>query len=329
MENEKISIIVVVYNEEKLIKACLNALINQDYPKEDYEIVVVNDGSTDNTLEAIEKKQKEAKEKGTDIKIINLERNHGRMMARKIGAKNAKYNKLLFIDSRCIAEKDILKNIKRIGYQPVVGNPIIDFKRSAFDRFGWLIRKKLYSSHFGKSFKPVYITKDNFDKMPKGTTIFFCDKELFLSSQLEDKSKDVSDDTKLLWNIVQKKKILRRSDVKVTYLSRTSLRKELKHTFERGPKFVDYYLSPKKKYFWLFIFLPIIALIFTIALIFINLTYFLYWLGFLILVWIFISVWLAENIKDFLIVFSLLPIMEFSFGLGILKGLLLKLLKKY
>jgi len=111
MPKMKISIIVPVYNEEKLIAECFNALINQNYPKEDYEIVVVNDGSTDNTLEVIKRKQKEAKEKGVEVEIVNLERNQGRVIARETGAKHAEYNNLLFIDSRCVADKNILKNI--------------------------------------------------------------------------------------------------------------------------------------------------------------------------------------------------------------------------
>jgi len=321
----KISIIIPVYNEEKLTRECLASLINQDYSKEDYEIVVVNDGSTDNTLETIKKKQKESEEKSVKMKIVNLERNQGRVIARETGAKNAKFDNILFIDARCIADKKILKNLKKINYQPIVGNPTIDFRRSAFDRFNWLIRKKLYSFCFGENFKSCYITKDNFDAIPKGTTIFFCDKELFFSSQLKDKSEGASDDTRLLWNIVQKKKILKHPNIKVTYLSRVSLKKEVKHTFERGPKFVDYYLNLRMKYFWLFIFFPIATLIFTVILIFFNLTNFLYWLVFLILIWIFSSIWIAENVKDFFIVFYFLPIIGFSFETGILKGLLFKL----
>lgn len=329
MQKMKISIVIPVYNEEKLIAECLDALINQDYPKKDYEIVVVNDGSTDNTLGVLKRKQKEARGKGLKVKIVNFEINKGRVIARRTGAKDAKYNNLLFIDSRCVADKKILKNIRNIDYQPIVGNSIIDFRRSTFDRFNWMIRKKIYFPYFGERFEPVYITKDNFDKIGKGTGALLCDKKLFLSSQLESRSKNISDDTKLLWNIVQKKKILRHPDVKVKYLSRTSLKKEIKHTFQRGPKFVDYYLTHRKRYFWLFIFLPIIGLIFTITLIFINLTYFLYWLWFLILIWILISIWLAKNVKDFFIAFSFLPIVVLIFEIGILKGVLLKLVRRY
>ena len=325
----KISIIVPVFNEERLIVGCLDSVINQDYPKRNYEIIVVNDGSTDNTLTAIKRKQKEAEKKSVKIKIVNLERNQGRVIARETGATNSKYNNLLFIDSRCITDKNVLKIVKSSNYQPIIGYVSDRRNRSVFDRFNCLIRKIKYSSHFEENFKPVYITKDNFDEMGKGTGIFFCDKELFLHSQLKDITKYGSDDTKLLWNIVQKKKILIHPDVKVTYLSRTSLKKEIKHTFERGPKFVDYYLHLRKRRFWLFIFFPIATLILTIILTFFNLTYLLYWLGFLILILILSSIWISENISDFFVVLTILPIIGFSFELGILRGLILKLLRKY
>ncbi len=52
MSNSKIllSIIIPVYNAEKFIHDCLNSLLNQDISAEEYEIICVNDGSTDNSL---------------------------------------------------------------------------------------------------------------------------------------------------------------------------------------------------------------------------------------------------------------------------------------
>jgi len=322
----KISIIVPVYNGEETIEECLNALANQDYVKKNYEIIVVNDASTDRTPEIISNVGKKAEKAGIPFKYIRNQEREGRLFARINGAKEATHNLLLFIDSRCIANLDLLKNIKKIDYQPIVGNPSVKSVNS-ISRFYWLIRKKMYHSYFGMRFEPTYIEKDNFEKIAKGTGIFFCNKELFLSSQPRNRGKYVSDDTKLLRNIVQKKKILKHPDIKVTYLPRHSLKEEIKHTFQRGPKFVDYYLDLRKEKFWMFIFLPLFLSILTITLILINFTFFLYWLSLSIFIYVSISIWLSRNIKDFFIVIALLPIVGFAFEMGILKGLALKMLE--
>lgn len=324
----KISLIIPVYNEEKIVNRCLEALIKQNSPSKNYEIVVINDGSTDKTLKSLKRKKIEANQRNLKFKIINLKTNQGRIIAREIGAKKAKYNHLLFVDSRCIANKNILKALAKINYQPIICNFAIDYRRSALDRFNHLFRKKLYSPYFGQKFKPIFITKSNFDEIPKGTGAFFCHKRLFLSCQLKDKEKGLSDDPKLLWNIVQKKKILKHPSIKFTYLARNSLKKTLFHTFERGPMFVDFYLNPKKKRFWLFILLPILTLTLSSILIFTNSVYFTYWLAFLLLIWIVISFWLSEKFKDFFISFVYFPLFAISFQSGIFKGLFLKLCGK-
>jgi len=160
---------------------------------------VVNDGSTDGTESNV--KCQMSNVKTPEIKLINLKPNQGWIIARETGAKNAKYDNLLFIDSRCIADREILKKIKDINYQPIVGNAIINQNKSIFDRFGALFRKKLYDAeYFGENFKPIYITPENYDDIPKGTMILFCDKTLFLSSQPENKSRWISDDIRLLRN---------------------------------------------------------------------------------------------------------------------------------
>ena len=322
----KISIIVPVYNGEETIEECLNSLINQDYMKKDYEIIVIDGASTDRTPEIASDVSKKAEEVGISFKYIRNQEREGRLLARINGAKEATHNLLLFIDSRCIAHRDLLKKIEDIDYEPIVGNPLVKFDNSV-SRFYWLIRKRLYRSYFGEKFEPVYMEKENFDKIGKGTTIFLCNKELFLSSQPESGTPYVSDDTKLLWNVVRKKKILKHPDVKVTYLPRHSLREEIGHTFQRGPKFVDYYLDLRKQRFWMFIFSPLFLSILTISLLLINFTYFLYWLSLSMFIHVSISIWLSKNIRDFFIVVALLPIVGFAFEMGILKGLTLKMLE--
>lgn len=49
----KFSIIIPAYNMELYIAECVGSLVNQDFPKEEYEIIVVDDCSTDKTLEKL------------------------------------------------------------------------------------------------------------------------------------------------------------------------------------------------------------------------------------------------------------------------------------
>ena len=65
-KSKLISVIVPVYNQEKFIGRCIRSLLVQNIPKEQYEIIVVNDGSTDKTEYAL-------KIFSEDITIVNIE----------------------------------------------------------------------------------------------------------------------------------------------------------------------------------------------------------------------------------------------------------------
>lgn len=84
-----VSIIVPAYNEEDHIAKCLDSLLSLDYPKDEYEIIVANDGSTDKTAEIVEK---------FPVKLINLKK-VGQSKARNAGVEAAKGEILAFIDA--------------------------------------------------------------------------------------------------------------------------------------------------------------------------------------------------------------------------------------
>jgi glycosyltransferase involved in cell wall biosynthesis len=88
-----LSIIVPAYNVAPYIEKCIRSLENQDISKEDYEIIVVNDGSPDNCKEIVEGLQKEF----ANITLINQE-NQGVSMARNNAIAIAKGTYILPID---------------------------------------------------------------------------------------------------------------------------------------------------------------------------------------------------------------------------------------
>lgn len=90
-ERPKVSVIVAAYNIENYINRCIESLVNQTLY--DIEIIVVNDGSTDNTLNNIEQYSKQDHR----IKVINKS-NEGLVAARKSGFEIANGEYVLFVD---------------------------------------------------------------------------------------------------------------------------------------------------------------------------------------------------------------------------------------
>lgn len=102
----KLSIIVPVYNVEKYIHQCLDSCISQDIDKDNYEIIIVNDGSQDNSVSVAKHYEKNH----TNIRIVNRD-NGGLSAARNTGLQNAKGKYVWFVDSDDWIEKYILKDL--------------------------------------------------------------------------------------------------------------------------------------------------------------------------------------------------------------------------
>ena len=101
--NELVSIIIPVYNGEKYLEECIESIRNQTY--EDLEIIIVNDGSTDNSLNIIKKIQ----EQDDRIVIIDKE-NEGVSVGRNTGLKKTTSDFIMFVDCDDTLEKDAIEN---------------------------------------------------------------------------------------------------------------------------------------------------------------------------------------------------------------------------
>ena len=110
-----VSVIVCSYNGGKTLEACLDSLGRIDYP--DYEIILVDDGSTDNTATIAAR--------FPEIRYIH-QSNHGLSHARNTGAAAARGEVFAYTDSDCMADKDWLRYLigtLRSGAYAGVGGP--------------------------------------------------------------------------------------------------------------------------------------------------------------------------------------------------------------
>ncbi|MEW6295911.1 MAG: glycosyltransferase [Candidatus Diapherotrites archaeon] len=102
---EKVSVIIPFYNSEKTIVKCLQGLERQHF--NEFNVILVDDGSTDKSLELINEFEKKSRLK---IKILKI-KHRGPAGARNFGAKKSKAGIIVFLDSDCIAPQDFLKKI--------------------------------------------------------------------------------------------------------------------------------------------------------------------------------------------------------------------------
>ena len=313
----KYEVIVPVYNGEEVIEACLESLTRQEHAVigKDYSVLVIDDGSTDRTVEIAGR---------FPVKIISLGENHGRIIARMTGAKNARADRLLFVDSRVTIGPGLIASLSQFDSNPaVIGVDEAPKSRgSIFERIFFLIRRKYYGKqNYPFQEKDLLITTENFKRSPKGTTILLMDRDLFLRLIPERTGKDVNDDTLLFHNLVFREGIglLRSPKLKIEYDPTRRFFPLLKWLYERGIRFADFYF-PKGGYFHkhFLIFLSLAAAFFTaIFLLPAHLSLVALWV--LWVLYLFLCVWLSETVLDFPILFFGLPVILFSFGAGVLK----------
>ena len=105
----KVSIIVPVYNVSNYLGKCLESLVNQSL--KDIEIIVINDGSTDNSLEIA----REYEKKYSNILTVYSQNNGGLSDARNHGLKYAKGKYIAFVDSDDYVKKDMFLKLYNYG----------------------------------------------------------------------------------------------------------------------------------------------------------------------------------------------------------------------
>lgn len=98
----KVSVIIPCYNQEKYIADCLESVLAQTF--DDYEAIVIDDGSTDNSIKIVEEYQK----KSNKIRLIRQE-NQGVVTARNNAIKQAKGKYIYPLDADDIVHRDVLR----------------------------------------------------------------------------------------------------------------------------------------------------------------------------------------------------------------------------
>lgn len=124
---KKISIIIPVYNTAKYLKRCFDSVLVQSY--KDFEMVIINDGSTDNSEQIIN----EYKDKYPDLISYYNKPNTGVASTRNFGIEKAKGEYIMFLDSDDYIDKALLKTLEQYINNDI---DLIKFKIQRVDEEG-------------------------------------------------------------------------------------------------------------------------------------------------------------------------------------------------
>lgn len=184
----KVTVIIPVYNSEKYIGRCLDSVINQTY--KNIDIMVINDGSKDNSQKIIE----EYVSKYKNIELINQE-NKGVSKTRNEAIKRAKTKYIMFIDNDDFIDEDyievLLKSIEEDDFDVVISG----YRRP--NENGRIIKelrlkdtewsKMMILAPWSKIYKREYLIKNDIEFLQNniGEDIYFNLQALFLSNKVK------------------------------------------------------------------------------------------------------------------------------------------------
>jgi len=113
-----VSVVICTYNRRSLLRECLTSLFSQAYPKDDYEIIVVDDGSTDGTEALL---QETAANPAPRFRHFRQD-NKGSATARNLGIGNAQGRVIASIDDDCVATESWIENaVPHFANDAIVG----------------------------------------------------------------------------------------------------------------------------------------------------------------------------------------------------------------
>ena len=128
--NPNVSIVIPAYNEEKNVVECFESIFNSNYPRNKIEVILVDDGSTDNTLEILKKYK--------NIKVF--QQNHlGKVDALNLGVLNSSHDFILTVDADTTLDRDCIRELlkpfadKKVG--ATTGNNNVKNKKSFIAMF--------------------------------------------------------------------------------------------------------------------------------------------------------------------------------------------------
>ncbi len=256
MNKKSLSVVILTYNSCKTIGKCLRSLENQE--NKDFEILIVDDDSTDDTLKIVKSFFSKSK---IPFKILKNGA-HSISRGRNIGIKECKTRYITFLDSDAYAHKDWVKNIllnfKEDPELSVVGGNTLPVYTSKLSYANALVYETIRN-----------LTRKGLWKIEGGNSAFDTRK---LKGELFDERFKHCEDVEFFSRIKNKHKIKHDSSIKIDHEHRDSLKKYFIQQYKYGTWELFFNFS-KKQEIRLASFIPSLLILSSVSLALFNLLF--------------------------------------------------------
>ena len=252
VERIGLSVVVPLYNETAGIRATLNSIaraVAEAGDRFDAEIVVVDDGSTDDGYAVVE-----SHPSSVPVRLLRQE-NRGRFEARRTGLDAAASEYVLLLDAGVTLEPEALRFVaERLDDGEDVWNGHTVFAgEGPFVRFWDVVAHLAFGAYWAEPHTTRFGTAE-FDLYPKGTTCFLAPRELLLAAVAAFRtaytdSRYSNDDGPMLRSVAASRPINISPGFAYVYHPRVGLGPFARHAFHRGTVFVDGHGRPESRFF--------------------------------------------------------------------------------
>ncbi|MGQ9722451.1 MAG: glycosyltransferase [Candidatus Jordarchaeum sp.] len=153
----EVSVVIPFYNARETLKECLDSLLNQTYPKNLFEIILIDDCSTDESGETLE--INEALKNGFNLKLVRLSKRSGPAAARNQGIKKSRGKIIAFTDADCILDRKWLENLVQ-SFKNRIGGVFGETKTFSEDVLIWPLVLAPITSSFKYTTCNIAYSKD-------------------------------------------------------------------------------------------------------------------------------------------------------------------------
>lgn len=285
------------------------------------EIIFVDDGSTDETPHQLQ----QLATQHDHVAVVTLPENQGRFCARQQGAVRATSERLLFIDSRITVPSGFADALQQVAQTAsnVVGCIDIDTTLNIYCLYWQRTHEFIFWRHYRDTQVPLLLTPANYDQYLKGTTLFLCSRNLFITScNAFGDTVPLNDDTTLMRLMVEHEPLVVHPALRGNWVPRGTLLAFLERLWERGPQFAEYHLFQRQGFFFWAV---VLGLLIAAGLLWLSLLDpqhgLTLWAGILVLVTLSTTL-LSKSFREFFLLAPLHVTVVFTCGLSVVRGIL-------